>query len=99
MAHFIPEQLTLHLTSIFRDEKDQTPERFHVTSTRANRSIGPDRLNVSFNPINPAFSIKEAKQLAAKLLGVDYEAIQLVHYLQPYVMEAEKSEPLIAGVT
>lgn len=94
--NFIPEQLMLHLTSIVRDKDDPTPERFHVTSTRPGRGVGPNQLNVSFNTINPSYSIKEAKQLAAKILGVDYDAIRLVDYLQPYVDEAEQSEPLIA---
>jgi hypothetical protein len=95
--HFIPEQLTLHLTSIFKGKDDPSPEWFHVTSTRPNRGIGPNRLNVPFNPINPSYSIKEAKQLAAKMLGVDYTAIELVHYLKHYVADAEASAPLVGS--
>lgn len=93
--HYIPERLTLHLTYIYRRQKDPTNERFHVVSSRASGGVGPDTLDVPFNPINPAFSIREARHVAAKMLGVDYEAIELVHYLQPYVLEAEEAASLI----
>lgn len=88
--HLIPERLTLHLTSIHGSEN---PERFHIVSSRAGRGIGPNALDVPFNPINPYFSINEAKEKAAKMLGVDYEAIELVDYLQPRVAQYEASDP------
>jgi len=93
--HYIPEELTLHLTSIFKDKNDPEPDWFHVTSTRAGRSIGPNALNTPFNPVDPYPSLKDAKQKAAAMLGVDYTSIKLVHYLQPYVQAYEDPEPLV----